>query len=421
MMWKSGYQLLLLACLSSVVFMGCEEEEKEPCTGVGPTRCLKAFPATVTTEKDGVIVSAWAPDDTGPRCVYGGTFRTFLKKGGTEPVKDLTVRMPHIGAWLPRLPPLILSSGGTSSPSSFDDVSTDYLNHGYKAIDESDFLYVPPCDGSLFLGSRDYSVKELEEGNYSESKDPRYYRGFINSTSAINQAAEYNTNPERVFLIGSGAGSFGTIAAAVHTAEKFPNSQIFALIDGSPGLGSGYVYPKFTDTITEEYAAESLIPTDCPDCIANGHLTRIIDYTLNRYRNVHFAAYASTQELSVPLFINMWLDKIYNPTASQKLNISDDDWSCFIQKQFETLRKKFEDTNRFNYFVVDRGGDTINAVKGGSPENNGQNYRIQVYNPESPQKPTAGPTFKEWLTDYLDNSSNLKSYAEIEMNTSCGP
>lgn len=407
-MWKSRRWVFGLSCLLAAFVIGCgETEETGDCRGTGPARCIGGFvPDEIGVSDDGrQLTIAWVPSERSPLCVLGGNFRAFIRKANpAAAARNVTIYLPNDGAWLPTSANIMLSRG--AAPLSMDVApQTNFMKADQRILGDTDFLYVSACDGSLYVGDRDYSVEELAAPQFSH-KEARYYRGFVNTVASINELARQNPRPEKVFVIGSGAGSFGVILASMHAAATFPQSQIYVFQDGSPGLGMGDLDTSFVTNLIEGWSIAQSLPSACHDCGTHGHLTPYIDFALRNYPNMRYGVYVSTIEQAVPKFINL-----SNPRGAQQ--VESHHFQCFIQQELEKLRATHADSNRYNYYVVKVSGDTVAAVTDReNPERGlGESYQLATYD--------GSPTirFDDWFEQFATDSPDWKSYSEVEMKS----
>src|SRR5699024_6170811 len=105
-------------------------------------------------------------------------------------------------------------------------------------------------------------------------------------------------------LIGSMAGGFGVIGAAAHTAETFPNADVFILQDGSPAMGMGDVDKDFFTNQVHLWGANSILPDDVGSYGTSGHVMTLMNYVMERYENIHVATFASIREKSIKMIID---------------------------------------------------------------------------------------------------------------------
>lgn len=387
--------------------MACSEDTADgDCSGTGPTRCLGGFPTdSVSVDPSGdITVLEWEAGDTGPICAYGGEFRSFIRAGASSST-DLVIYLPNDGVWLPRYPTVLLSQG--RAPTNFSNApQTSYTSSDHPVIGSADLLYVSACDGSLYVGSRDYTEEEVEGSEYP-TDDARFYRGFINLVASLNALPTHIDDPERIFLIGSGAGSYGVLLASFHVAALYPDAELVIIQDGSPGFGFGRFDTSFVDSLVEAWGVERTLPP-CSYCLENGHLTGYVRYILESIPNARVASYVSNRESSIPLFLNI---------TSPADRITDARFECFIQQEFTELKEAFPD--RFQYYVTDSTANTVDGLRSAdSPDDTSQSgYNYVATDFESGDE----LRFIDWLEAFSDDTASQRSISEISMVAGTDP
>lgn len=401
------FRMMVILCMSAMSFIACGDDDEDTCKGTGFTRCLNAFPPDeIRVSGNGEIQTLeWKPMDTGPRCIGGDEYRSFIKKG-TPNTEDITIYMPHDGAWLVESNSTLFKKGRAPLTYEGDITRTNFTPSRHDAIKDSNFLYVSPCDGSLYIGDIDYTTEELEElgAETAANKRPRYYRGFLNTTASINELARQNPNPKRVFLLGTLAGGYGVIGAAIHTAELFPDADIFILQDGSPGMGMGDVQPEFIYNMIDAWGARQTLTDDIDEYIATGHLVPVLNYILDTYDNIYAATFASVQEASIRLTIEQLLGSTV---------ITPEIYECFVKSVLEDVRKKAP-AGRYQYYVVDQSADNMHELREDTEDGSkrvGEDYVLEQHD-GSP-----GISVEAWLDQFIHKSEDWKSYSEVEMGS----
>ena len=187
--------------------------------------------------------------------------------------------------------------------------------------------YVPYCDGSLFAGEAEYD----DDG---DGKIDRYHHGLRNLTAALEKTKENFPAPKRILLTGSSAGSFGTIVATPLVRTIYPDIPIFVFEDSGTGIAKAED-PGFVSGLLEQYQATRFIPKSCPDCIANGHLTRLVGWELEQDHKLKLGVFSS------------YRDKIY---AQFFLGIGGDQFEQQLKLETSYLNGKFPD--RYKLFLI---------------------------------------------------------------------
>lgn len=407
-------QSAAITMMGAAMLMGCDDAEDKGCKGEGFTRCLGAYPPddiVPDTSLPGASVQKlhWKAGDEGPRCIkeIEEEYNSFIREGAAGN-NDLAIYLPPDGAWLVQSVNLLLQ-GGNAVKTYADRTKTIFSdNTPFDFIRDATFLYISACDGSLYLSDKDYTTPMLEDvlsdiALPNKDTNPRYYRGFINASSSINELGRQHQDPDRVFLFGSLAGGFGVIGMAAHTAETFPNADIFVLQDGSPAMAMGDVDPQFFTTMVDLWGANKVLPKDSGEYGTTGHVMTLLNWALERYDNLHAATFASAQEASIRNIVN--LAHLDSDPISKPI------YSCFVTSTLEYVRQNAAEKagGRYNYYVVDRGADNIGELRGGDRTGDREQYALEL--PDG----STGPTVKEWIDQFVNKSPEWTSYAELEM------
>lgn len=409
----------LFHCVAAIVLgaatlIGCSDSDETGCKGEGFTRCLGVFPPDAieheTSEQgDDVQKLIWYAGEEGPRCIkeFEEEYRSFIRAGDPSS-KDLAIYLPPDGAWLVQSRSVLLQ-GGHAPYTYADRTKTIFTeNTPFDFLQKAPFLYVSACDGSLYLSDKDYTsdmLHEVLEDTDLPNKDtnPRFYRGFINATASVNELARQYPDPERVFLFGSLAGAFGVIGLAAHTAELFPNADIFIFQDGSPAMAMGDVDKSFYTTMVKLWGADKMVPKDAGEYGESGHVLTLMNWVLERYDNVYAATFASAKEISIPTIINL--------AHTNTDPISAEIYECFVTSTLEYVRSNAEAKadGRYNYYVVNQNADNIGELRGRDRTGDQENYALEL------QDGSDGPTVKEWINQLVHKSPDWTSHSEIPM------
>ncbi len=276
-----------MAAVVAALTLGCQGPPRyrsyEPDPGTpeaiayeaGLTRHLgEALPTDEHT--DGSVTTFTFDPADGPMCMRGAEFRAAVRETESE---DLLIFLQGGGAcWSD------FCLAVTTAPPGI--ARTDLLrNDPENPLAGWDVLYVPYCDGSLFAGERDVD----EDG---DGQADRFHRGLANLSAALSMGALRFPSPRRIVLAGSSGGGFGTIMAAYLVRYIYPGVPIDVLNDAGLGIARADD-PAFVARIIDEFGAREFIPDDCEDCIADGHITGLVRYLLDRDPQLRVAAISS--------------------------------------------------------------------------------------------------------------------------------
>ncbi|MCA9545190.1 MAG: hypothetical protein KC613_12390, partial [Myxococcales bacterium] len=194
------------------------------------------------------------------------------------------------------------------------------------------------CDGGLFAGDRAWD----DDGDGVADRD---YRGLRNLTAALDLAAARFPKPRRVVFAGSSGGAYGTIIGLPLVRLSWPDAELRVINDAGLGVAWGDE-PERLSALVDELGAQALVPASCPDCLANGHLTGLVRWQLERDPGLRIAAISSLQ------------DKVI---ADWFLRIGGEAFEAAVRAQTAPLVVDFP--NRYRRFLAD--GDAHTALLGG--------------------------------------------------------
>jgi Pectinacetylesterase len=202
------------------------------------------------TQKGDWDVYAYPVDEL--RCVLGGEYFIQTRSGSESantviwmdgggscwPGRDSCVKDAQIAPW-------IEESGLASSDKD-------------NPVRDWNFVYVPYCNGSSYLGDRN--------ADYDGDGEVDHWHWGIKSTSAgLRLMKEQFPDTEKVLIAGCSAGGAGTIFTAPVARLKFPEAKIYVLNISGPGL----IKPEevaLRDLIKKTWGIEQFIPEDCLQC-----------------------------------------------------------------------------------------------------------------------------------------------------------
>lgn len=166
--------------------------------------------------------------------------------------------------------------------------------------------FVPYCDGALFLGDEQYDNvnTDIDELGYTA----RIQQGLQNVSAALDviKTQFYKANgqePKRILLGGSSAGGFGTISAVVLVRLLWPDIPIYVMNDSGVGIAK-WTHPQWIQDRLLEWAAmgvgdDNVIPASCPYCDANGNMTELLRWQLERDPDLHMGSYSSYEDFVI--------------------------------------------------------------------------------------------------------------------------
>ncbi len=317
---------LLIVALVSLA--ACDSEESQAPTPnpfqevveKGITRYFDvADPAKESTE-DGVTTYTFDVAD-GPKCLRGTPYHVAVRDTGSD---ELFIFLQGGGACWSDFCFAIEEAGKPGIPELdvLDPEDSRNPVRGWSTI------FLPYCDGSLFAGDAEYDDDE-------DGEIDRHHAGLRNLSAALDVAAERFPEPSRVLLAGSSGGGYGTVLATLLVRSKYPEAELMVFNDSGVGIAKAED-PDFVKGLVEEFATLQYVPESCTDCFGNGHLTRLIEWGLERDENLRVAAFSSYGDTII---------------ANLFLKLADADFKAALVSETERLAKRFP--GRYAAFLVE--------------------------------------------------------------------
>lgn len=312
----------MLLCIYALLSAGCSDDtpyEFSPYVpkegtpeavahDIGMTRYLDVATPT-TIPKDDYTLYEFDADD-GPVCMRGEKFRSMIRKSPGS--NDLMIFLQGGGACWDDFCLAVINTP-TKFPGKVNILDKDLEQNPVKDWNVS---YVPYCDGSLFIG--DNTVQD------AKGKD-RIFAGLHNLSAALTVTKNEFPRPDRILFAGSSAGGFATIMTTPLVRYLWPDTPIYVIADSAAGIAKDG-NPEFINMLVETFGAKDLIPKDCPDCIADGNITGLIDYYLPKDANIKMGLYTS------------WYDSIISEIF---LQIPPDEFQETLERVTGALHEKF--------------------------------------------------------------------------------
>ena len=269
--------------------VACAESEEGPPVDPDPAPTLadelglSAYlglvePAEVSTHNDATVWT-FAPED-GPMCMRGRPFQASFRATESE---DLVVFLQGGGAcWS------AFCLAVTAAPPGVPRVNLLDPSLPENPVADWNVLYLPYCDGSLFVGDRDHD-------DNGDGQPDRFHRGLWNLSAALSAAREEMPAPRRILLAGASAGGFGTVLAVVLVRHVWPDAELMVLSDSGVGVAKDGD-PDFVLGLLDEFNALRFIPADCEGCLDRGHIVSLVAWGLARMPDVRVATFSSWRD-----------------------------------------------------------------------------------------------------------------------------
>lgn len=269
-------------------------------------------------------VYEYDPQANGPVCITGEPFRVSVRETDSP---NLVIFLQGGGACWDELC-LAVGSAPAGVPTSLD-ILNPKLNE--NPVRDWNAVYVPYCDGSLFVGDNDITITDHQD----QVPDGKLrYHGLHNLSAALTVAYQHFPNPEKIFFAGSSAGGFGTIFGTPLVRYLWPDTPIYVVGDSSVGVAKDGDL-AFINMLVKTFNAESLIPADCDDCLKDGNITGFIDYYLPKDDNVKMGLFTS------------WYDGTISATF---LGLEPEVFQAAVERTTTELHERFPE--QYKRFIV---------------------------------------------------------------------
>ena len=349
----------------------------------GGARYAGAFSPIKEINENGVSKYQFDSND-GPICLNGGQYEVYTRDQASE---NLTIHLGGGG---------VCWSGKCQAFAEVDALKFEQISILNPSLEDNPVkdwnqVYVPYCDGSLFLG-------DAESDSDGDGVVDRFQYGLKNISAALDVAVNKFPNPRKILLTGSSGGGYGTIFTSILLRYYYPDTPIDVVNDSGIGIAkTGDI--EFINNLVNEWNASNLIPESCNDCFVNGHMTPAVDWILNSDSNIRFGMMTFKRDLVI--------GTVFLEVKSNKFKKS-------IESELEWLQQRHPD--RFHYFLKDGVAHTflIQEPKLIAPSialgNMGDSAGgitasgwIKAMITESPKWNTTKSSYLDWFLPYRNN------------------
>jgi len=226
--------------------------------------------------------------DLAPSCVDGDPYMYFARRGTTNNV--LMYYQGGGACWSTDSCFNVGTCDRTSVPSDNPGLATtgfaDYTNPNNPFADWN-IVFVSYCTCDVHWGEND---------EFFPGEGFQKFRGRVNASVAEKFAREHFVDPDRVFVTGSSAGSYGAIMNSYWLMKDvWPNADFAVLGDA----GVGVITQGFLDDYMPVWGTDVNFPEDLPGVelpIQNLSLVDLIDGMATNYPNARFANYDASYD-----------------------------------------------------------------------------------------------------------------------------
>jgi hypothetical protein len=316
---------VLFHCTTIVCLAACGESDlNEPLSpaDLAETQGLTQYVGTIEPMEESRVenVITYTFDSAqGPVCMRGDPYRMSVRD---MPSRDLVIFLQGGGACWSEFCLAV-----TAAPSGVPAIDILNKDVSENPVAQWDVVYLPYCDGSFFAG--DVRIDDNLNGN-----GPRHHRGLANLTAALEVSRRHFPNPTRILLAGSSGGAYGLLLGMPLVRYYYPEVELMVMADSGIGLArEGDA--AYMDTILDEFNLRRFLPSDCPTCLAGGHLTGLVSYYLRVDPAVRMGMFSS------------WYDGVLSNTF---LQIEPSVFADSLERRTGAIHAEFP--HRFRRFIV---------------------------------------------------------------------
>jgi len=121
-----------------------------------------------------------------------------------------------------------------------DSDNPDQAAQGIFDLDNPDnpfkdwfFVFIPYCTADIHWGNNTHTYT-------SEGEDiVIHHKGFVNVSAVLDWIEDNFEQPEKIFVSGCSAGSYGSVMGAAHIHELYPDAPLYQLGDSGAGVTTG--------------------------------------------------------------------------------------------------------------------------------------------------------------------------------------
>jgi len=243
----------------------------------------------VSTEVDGEWTHLrFDPAAEGPICLTGGPFQVSFRDGPSDEV--LVFQQGGGACWDDYT--CNVAQTATTRAGGPPNVGILALDNPENPFRDFDVVYVPYCDGSVFIGDTaiDYNGRIT------------YHHGLQNLSAAITTLVEQFPNPSRVVVSGSSAGGYGTYSGYGVLRVALPATEIIIFNDSGPGVQNKEASQDVQDRLAN-WDFERLVPPSCVLC--DDQYTFLTHWAMERDKDLRAALYTYQRDGVLRFFLDL--------------------------------------------------------------------------------------------------------------------
>ncbi|MBN2032018.1 MAG: hypothetical protein JW836_01985 [Deltaproteobacteria bacterium] len=319
------------------------------------------------------------------------TFKFFVKGG---PVNNLVVFFDGGGACWDTMNCIYYLTYSPEADETVEDQSQvngifDFSNPANPFIDWN-FVFIPYCTGDIHWGSADKTYP----GYYGEDSYTIHHRGFDNFLVVLKWIIEHFEKPQKIFVTGSSAGSYGALMGFPYIQEAYPKSMASMLGDA----GFGVVTQDFQDVQIYNWGFEGNLPGWIP-----GFERPFSDYSIAEMYQMIGRYYTHRK---IGQFTTAW-DGTQAFFYNVMINTGDPlEWGNFRPAWCDWHEQMLE-----NAYVAAEAPNYRYYVAAGT-------YHTILAYPEFYEEDSAGVPFVDWIKAMVENQGGTKGHGAMPWTNS---
>ena len=302
---------------------GLNAEAQAELVDSGLTRYVGAFsPALSTDVGDGWTKHTFDPAaGSGPLCIAGTPYSVFSKP--KNPAKLLIMLQGGGACWQDfyrcniraedqEPPPPPVGIWGDSDVTTDGDVVPN-------PVGDWSVLYMPYCDGSVFIGDNDVVDPAFQAFIENQLGLPpgsgpliRFHRGVRNVTAGIDLAKKLFPRASRVLVAGSSAGGAGVANFAPLLARMaFGNNKKLMVFNDAGPVATNPFDVEGSLARAADWNFGQFLPASCDACDPLNQDTSLIEWRLKNDSTIREAFFSTDADTTNRFFLRVPTQELY--------------------------------------------------------------------------------------------------------------
>lgn len=246
----------------------------------------------------------------GPTCISGSQYSVFTRE--RDPDKLLILLQGGGACWQDFYNCRVTINGQEPPPQAGQGGLVDSFLGIDNPLSDYSIVYLPYCDGSVFIGDNDVFDPAFGEALGVPQLLVRYHRGLQNLSAGMDVAKNLFPGASKVLVAGSSAGGVGAASFAPFLARfAFGNeTDLVVLNDAGPNATN----LNEVDAILKranDWQFGQFFPPSCKDCGAYEQGTEIVEWRLKNDKTIREAFYSTDGDCTNRFFVNIFSQSQY--------------------------------------------------------------------------------------------------------------